>query len=722
MGEKIAYLFNHRLKNQSESIFEGISNGRKKALDNWFNDQWMQLHSIAKSLIILNESSQNLNEVLQDSMEHYNTFIEVFVLDCKGIVIASTFTPHVGNSFAEFINYKKGIAGESYMYGPYCDKQTLDITVSDRQFSDEVTLLFSEPYKTNDIVRILAARVLNDDMSNVIQDEDTHIFKDSGDNYLFMIKNSRGIAQGTAISRSRFEDNTFTLGENLKDGIKTKHWEEIRIEAHTEFEIAFNDPATKSLHVGVKNTIDNNQNLDCWPGYPDYRHIMVGGKGTIIKPPKTDEVWGMMCEGDISEIYNFHSISHRVPLYIGMASTLTLILNRLIKSQTTSFGLLTDITLILIMIGAAYLVIKHTIINPLNKTVKILRHIAEGEGDLTERVIFYSPNEIGGLSRWFNKFVSNQMNMMKRVGNSVKIAQKAVKRVSKSTKIINESISTVEETVTTLSHNSLKQNQLFEEIQKEVKRIADSFEKNDELDHLITEITSKADSTTLEETSANQLTDDLISNTDELEIAMKNALESISSLDNQSKEITQIISTITEISTQTSLLALNASIEAARAGELGKGFTVVANEIKKLATQTGDATTLVEKLISSIQLEINKTNNNIDLINNQVTLSVKNTKESIKAVSMVTDVSKTISYILKIMREQNILIKEVRNNIHDMSEESEQDVLIGKENCQHAMELIDKITNQTYKLNQVLEDLEFSSEDLAVMIADFKVN
>jgi hypothetical protein len=61
-------------------------------------------------------------------------------------------------------------------------------------------------------------------MSSVIQEEDTHIYKDSGDNYLFMIKNNHGIPQGMAISRSRFEDQTFTLGDNLKNGIKTKHW------------------------------------------------------------------------------------------------------------------------------------------------------------------------------------------------------------------------------------------------------------------------------------------------------------------------------------------------------------------------------------------------------------------------------------------------------------------------------------------------------------------
>lgn len=181
-------------------------------------------------------------------------------------------------------NLKTGLEGKPLMYGPYIDKRTLDTDISNKKFVDDVTLMFSCPCRNhNGEIRVLCCRVLNDDMSNVIQDEDTHIYKDSGDNYLFMVKSNRGIKPGTAISRSRFEDNTFTLGENLKDGIRTKSWGNVRIKEHTEFEILFNDPATNTLHKGVDNTIKNGQNLDCWPGYSDYRHIMVGGKGTLIK-------------------------------------------------------------------------------------------------------------------------------------------------------------------------------------------------------------------------------------------------------------------------------------------------------------------------------------------------------------------------------------------------------------------------------------------------------
>ena len=189
---------------------------------------------------------------------------------------------------------------------------------------------------------VLCCRTLNDDMSNVIQDEDTHIYKDSGDNYLFMVNSNRGIEPGTAISRSRFEDNTFTLGENLKDGVKTKSWGLVQIKEHTEFEIVFTDPATNLLHPGVANTIKNGENLDCWPGYPDYRHIMVGGKGTLINPPNCDETWGMMCEGDIAEIYNFQSINFKIPLVISSLSAVFIVLNGFLTRYNSDIAIISS--------------------------------------------------------------------------------------------------------------------------------------------------------------------------------------------------------------------------------------------------------------------------------------------------------------------------------------------------------------------------------------------
>jgi methyl-accepting chemotaxis protein len=723
MKEKIRYFMNRNMKKRSESVFEGISGGRKKALDNWFKDQWMQLDSIKKLLITnqdTNELSEQMNEILYEAVDNYNTFIELFISNEDGTIIASSYGNHIGNNIKNTNIIEKAKKKEPYMYGPYCDSATLDLDLSKKLFADEVTLLFTTPYESNNKLRVLIARVLNDDMSNVIQEEDTHIYKDSGDNYLFMIKSNRDILPGTAISRSRFEDNTFTLGDNLMDGVRTKKWGVVKINAHTEFEIIFNDPATGTLHPGIQKTIDNEENLDCYPGYPDYRHIMVGGKGTTIIPPYSDEVWGMMCEGDIADIYHFSSLNKRVPLIVGGITAIGYSINIFVHNYF-NIGYISDFMALLFIVVFTYLITKKEIVKPMNKTTKILRNIAEGEGDLTKRVEITVFNELGELGRWFNKFVSNQMHMIQRVGISVKTSKNTVKRVSKATKKIEDSIITIKDTVNSLSDHSLQQNKLFEDTQLEVKKISDSFEQNNELEKLIDDINNKTVLTNQSSSEAKQAKEDAILSINELEYAMNNAVESITSLDKKSVEITKIVSTISEISDQTSLLALNASIEAARAGEVGKGFSVVAEEIKKLAASTNDATLIIENLIHSIQKEIKDTNDNINIIDDRVKLSISSTKESVEAVEVVVEISNTIDYMLKIMRKQHNVIKDVKENINRMAVISKENTKIGKDNSNQAIDLSSNIIKQIGKLNQVIDSLEYSSEDLESIVGAFKI-
>lgn len=120
------------------------------------------------------------------------------------------------------------------------------------------------------------------------------------------------IKSGTALSRSRFEDDTFTHGENLKSGVHTA-WGTVKIQQHTEFEIRFTDPATNDLHPGVRETIRKGSNLFVtYPGYSDYRHIPVVGKGVTFNLPGSPDTWGMMCEADLEEVYRHRSLNFKL--------------------------------------------------------------------------------------------------------------------------------------------------------------------------------------------------------------------------------------------------------------------------------------------------------------------------------------------------------------------------------------------------------------------------
>ena len=723
MTLKLKYLINRNLREHSEKVFEGISNGRKKALDNWFNDKWAQLENIKNSLMALEDDDNIVYDYLVENVKKHEDFCEIFVLDENGIVSVSSCKEHIGLNMSDLPNLKAGLEGRSLMYGPYIDKRTLDTDINNKQFADDVTLMFSSRCKNHTgQIRILCCRTLNDDMSNVIQDEDTHIYKDSGDNYLFMVKSNRGIKPGTAISRSRFEDNTFTLGDNLKDGVKTKSWGLVQIKEHTEFEIIFTDPATNELHQGVANTIRNGENLDCWPGYPDYRHIMVGGKGTLITPPNCDEVWGMMCEGDIAEIYNFQSINLKMPLAISSMSAILIAINAITAKFAPDFSILTSLAMWIILSIFTLVISKKMVSSPLSRTINILQDIAEGEGNLTKRVRKMSSDEIGELSRWFNKFINNQMSMLYRVKRSARTTKKSVNIVSRITNDVKKGMGVIENTVVSLLENSKEQNIVFQNTKNKFSEITASIQ---EMDSLILEVSGIVEGTNENASTAQSVSKEVLNNMEDLESTISKTVESISTLQGYSKEISEVVNVISNISKQTQLLALNASIEAARAGESGRGFSVVAEEISKLALETEDATKSISNVIKQVQEQTQATFEYAGVINNKVSVSTGSVKNSIQSfdhinedINIIADAMQSIAHITSTQSEN---VGDVMNNVSTMADKIEQSTEHSSNKSEESLTMVKKILSEIRQLKQATEVLEYSSDNLNEMVGSFKL-
>jgi len=721
MSIKIKYLLNRNLREHSEKVFEGISNGRKKALDNWFKDKWAQIETIKNSLLLLENEDSVVFDFLSENVSKYEDFCEIFVLDEKGLVSVSSCKEHTGIDMGDLPNFKRALEGKSLMHGPYIDQRTLDNDLRHKTFADAVTLMFSSPCKNhNGLPRVICCRVLNDDMSNVIQDEDTHIYKDSGDNYLFMVDSNRGIEPGTAISRSRFEDNAFTLGENLKDGIKTKSWGLVQIKDNTEFEIVFTDPATGLLHPGVANTIKNGENLDCWPGYPDYRHIMVGGKGTLITPPNCDETWGMMCEGDIDEIYNFHSINLKIPLVISSISAIFIVLNGLLIKYNSDISIISSLATWLMTCITTFIVCNKMVVSPLNRTINILQDIAEGEGNLTKRVNKMSSDEIGELSRWFNKFINNQMSMLHRVKRSAKTTKKSVKLVASITKEVKDGMGLIENTVVSLLENSKDQNSVFQNTKNKFSEISASIQ---EMDSLILEVARVIDGTNDNSTEAENVSKKVLYNMQELTTTIKNTVNAITTLQEHSSEITQVVDVISGISQQTQLLALNASIEAARAGESGRGFAVVAAEISKLALETDSATKSISSAINEIQQQTQATFNFAGEINSKIDTSTQSVKVSIDSFSNINEdiniISHSMQSISKITASQSSSINDVMLSVSNMADKIELSTETSSNKSEESLAIVEHILVEIKQLKQATDVLEYSSENLDEMVGSF---
>ena len=722
MNLKLRYLLNRNLQEHSRKVFEGISYGRKKALDNWFNDKWSQIETIKNSIITFN-SVNEISSYLIEEVEKYEEFCEIFILNEYGEIFVSSFSGHLNLDMSDSENFKRGFKGEKLMYGPYEDKLTLDLNLKSKKFADEVTLMFSSPYKNADGKRrVICFRVLNDDMSNIIQDEDTHIYKDSGDNYLFMVKCNRDIKPGTAISRSRFEDDTFTLGDNLKDGVKTNGFGTVKINKHTEFEVVFTDPATKELHKGVYNTICNGENLDCWPGYPDYRHIMVGGKGTLINPPNSDEVWGMMCEGDIAEIYNFKSINLKIPLRISIVSAFFILVNQIIISNLPKFNVLFSFFIWFGITLYSFYVCKKMIVSPLGKTIDILQDIAEGEGNLTKRVSKMSSDEVGELSRWFNKFINNQMSMLKRVKVSAKNTDKSVKVVSNISNEVKDGMAVIQDTVVSLLKNSKSQNEKFQDTKERFAEISASIQ---EMDSLIMDVAGTIENTNSSSKEVQNKSSEVLEVMKDLTETIKDTVDTIATLKENSSKVTEVINLINSISKQTQILALNASIEAARAGESGRGFSVVADEISKLALETEEATKSIGGIIKNLHSQTETTVSYAKKINEKIDVSRVKVEESIESFNKINEdvnvISNSMQSISEITSSQSENIGKAADTITTMADKVYEATAHSSDKSEESLTIVNDILDNIINLKQAIDLLKYSSDNLNDIVGAFKL-
>ena len=605
-----SYRLNRELKRDVEETFEGIAQTRMHILKTWVEEYWSHLDRLQNALIAEGrtvaealEDAPESERLLADARQRGPDFSEVFWLNDNGRVLRSTHAPHVGTVYGDSAPFALGIGqvktGKKCLYGPFTDPWTLRIGPSTSSFHDEVTLLFMAPLIEQGQYRgALCGRVPNDVLGDLIQRESGHVYPDSGDNYIFMAKPvlNAHIAPGTALSRSRFEDLTFTHGDNLKDGVRTAYGV-VSVKRHTELELRFTDPATNELHPGVANTIANGHNLMCeFPAYSDYRHIPVIGKGVTFQLPHCPDVWGMMCEGDLEEVYRIRGLSWNVTrmhlwFVLGLALMNYGLFYLLAYAPSIPGELFAAANLFYGLLGTSVIRRRGTepAIASMRKINRFIRMNAEGEGDLTQRLSIgeFANDETKELAKWLNNMIDSLEGIMIRVKRAADDVKESQVRLDESTASSETSTMRVRDRIDAMIQGIRLQLQDLD-MAKDVSR---------NMSGTLRELEEKASEQIAVAHSEVERIGDKMRN---IQKKVEESNRTIRSFLDTTAEIGQLLRTIEEISAQTNLLALNASIEAARVGEHGRGFAVVAGEIRKLADLTKQSTLKINETLQHI--------------------------------------------------------------------------------------------------------------------------
>ncbi len=365
-----------------------------------------------------------------------------------------------------------------------------------------------------------------------------------------------------------------------------------------------------------------------------------------------------------------------------------------------------SIIAIIAMAGIAYLIAR-SITKPIEDIVADFKQISSDtlEGKLDRRAETDIEIDFEAIPKGLNDILRTLNNIITDISQNSNVIASTSEQMSAAIEEVTASSEHVSKTIGDIATGAQQQSAKTEDISRamndmssNVQDIATSAQKSAEIAMEASEQTK----------AIGNRSEELMEQMAEIQKASTESVNSIKDLEEKSNQIGEIVNLITNIADQTNLLALNAAIEAARAGEHGKGFAVVADEVRKLAEESGNAANQISGLIVDIQSGTDVVVNSVESGNETVASGVQALDETVKSMREIVQgaiqVSEMVQDIAAAAEEQAASIEEITASVEEVTSIS-QEAAAGTEETSASVE----------QQNVSMQELAQSSQELAGM-------
>lgn len=383
--------------------------------------------------------------------------------------------------------------------------------------------------------------------------------------------------------------------------------------------------------------------------------------------------------------------------------------NVILKAYYTSLiNSVIVIAISLVIIFILILVIARSINQPIKNLMGIMKKVENG--DLTESSNIQSQDEIGQLSQSFDKMLINLRHLIDQVQSTSTVVENSSEHLNELALQNAESISDVNNIIAQIAEANVRQAEDIENIVTRTATLGQMINENslviDNLDRVAAHTNDISNQGVSTLGDLDEKSNETKALSEEISKAVSDVNATISNIDN-------IAMLIDGIASQTNLLALNASIEAARAGEAGRGFSVVADEIRSLAEQTTTATKDIKQLISVILSKSEVAVISVNQVSKAQESEFKVIHESIDLFNEIIESFRTISESITTVKINSGTIENSKNDIFDaltnisaLTEETTASTQEVTSTMNEQKESMDELSQQSHQLSQLTESLK----------------